>query len=176
MHQGALSLNGLRWHIGTLFAWLTHGVAAHISWRTVRESHLPLGWKYEVWCVTLYYKLMGQVPSWTTIQCLTEVDKISKSINFELGSIYWYKFMVYVDSRRLLFQNRTFCDNRTSRLIFLVIAPMAGRGQQPQRSNGPPQGKICQFKLVLLGKLHCVHVSLFPGSTCDVYIYIMLMF
>ncbi|XP_028393148.1 ras-related protein Rab-5C-like [Dendronephthya gigantea] len=30
---------------------------------------------------------------------------------------------------------------------------MAARGQQQQqRSNGPPQGKICQFKLVLLGE------------------------
>lgn len=29
---------------------------------------------------------------------------------------------------------------------------MAGRGQPQQRSNGPPQGKICQFKLVLLGE------------------------
>lgn len=29
---------------------------------------------------------------------------------------------------------------------------MAGRGQPQQRSNGPQQGKVCQFKLVLLGE------------------------
>jgi len=29
---------------------------------------------------------------------------------------------------------------------------MANRAQVPQRPNGQPPGKICQFKLVLLGE------------------------
>lgn len=82
----------------------------------------------------------------TTINGQWDVFKVDNSWGFVIISLI---YNVRVCKLGIFAQGSLFYFDFSVGILAVVI--MAGRGQRSNGSNGPNQGKICQFKLVLLG-------------------------